>query len=95
MSKVPFQLKEIAAATSQTFTFNWSTFWLAEGATIVTSEWDVPDGVSKDDEAISDDDLQTSITLTCAEPNKIYRCKNRIVDSNGDEETLTVDFASF
>ena len=67
------------------------TGWLAEGETIATSTWTVPDGLTKDSE--SHDDTTATVWLSGGTLGANYIITNHITTSQGrsDERSLPIE----
>jgi len=63
--------------------FDW-TNWLADGETVITSNWTVPVGITKESEA--NDGYQTVAWLSGGTLETEYTVTNSIVTSAGREE---------
>lgn len=70
----------------QIFPMDWTEF-LNDGATIATSNWDVPDGITKTGEGIMVGAVKSYIRLSLPEEEVDYILTNTIVTSDG--ETLS------
>lgn len=72
------------------YTVNW-TRGLNAGATISTSTWIVPAGITKNSDSILTGNLQTSIVLSGGTAGS-YELVNRVTTSDGEtlEHTVTV-----
>ena len=72
---------------------DWSP-WLVEGATIATSEWIVPAGLTEGtgDKASSFTDTTTTVWLSGGEDGQDYKVVNRITDTDGrtDDRRITI-----
>lgn len=65
--------------------------WLAEGETISSSDWTLPDGITED--SSTHNDTKAEIWLSAGSPGKKYRLTNHIVttDEREDERTITIE----
>lgn len=69
---------------TRTFSFDWSDYLTAlGGATISTSEWTVPDGLTQEG-AATNTDTETKIKLSGGTVNTNYIVYNKITTSGGD-----------
>lgn len=69
---------------------DWSA-WLAEGETITTSTWIVPDGLTKTVDANTD--TTATVWLSGGGAFTAYPVTNRVVTNQGrtDDRTITID----
>lgn len=71
------------------YTIDWSS-WLADGDTILVSEWIVPAGITQDSE--TNTNLTTTIWLSDGTAGQSYALTNRITTSQGrtQDKTITI-----
>lgn len=63
------------------YTLDWGERRLAEGETISTSTWIVPDGITADSD--TDTDTTTTVWLSGGTAGEHYRCTNRVTTTQG------------
>ncbi len=70
-------------AESKVYTMDW-TAGLNSGATISTSAWTIPAGLTKVTDGIVTGNLKTSVQLSGGTDGQVYECTNQIVTSDGE-----------
>ena len=65
------------------YTMDW-TGGLPSGDTISASSWVVPEGITKDADAIVTGNLKTTIKLSGGRTDQDYECTNTVITSGGE-----------
>ena len=75
------QIFDHAVGAALDYSFDWGTgSWLQDGETIITSVWDVPEGLTKSNEQILGG--ITSVFISGGSNGEVYKVINTVTTSN-------------